>query len=193
MFTLFTFRIRNFLKNVKGDQIIFLQKFHVKPGIENSFSVVQIDSRKLMKQRGAFFKQNNDIDFLYVFVGEAFSFCVSSHSHVLAHEKIGRVTGNTFCRKGISLFLHLDIDQRTIGKSGQQIHNQIAFSVYQPVFTGKSLEDLYLEAQKTGDKAGKPFPMNLRIKEVLKKRVIGERQRFLSLAEIQKELFPAFV
>src|SRR5699024_3725705 len=96
---------------VKGNQTEFLQKFQIQACFKFRLSIMPVHFGILVKYSRTFLKKHNDVDLFDISVGESLS-RGSPESGILTQKQVCRITGNTFARKGIALFLNLNIDQR---------------------------------------------------------------------------------
>ena len=62
-----------FSEYVKGYQTVFLQKIHLKTGVESGFSVVNILVRILVEDMGAVLEKDNRIDLPHIPIGKIFA------------------------------------------------------------------------------------------------------------------------
>ena len=76
-----------FSEYVKGYQTVFLQKIHLKTGVESGFSVVNILVRILVEDMGAVLEKDNRIDLPHIPIGKIFApkrfgACVLPHDQI---------------------------------------------------------------------------------------------------------------
>ena len=132
--------------------------------------------------RGGVFKDHDHIDRFNIPIGKIMRGMAMwfFYFDILTKKQIRCVAGHSFTWEIVSLFLNFYIDNGTIFRSCDQIHDKVAFAIHQSIFHGKNFNNCNLNTQNTGYKIRKSILMIVWIENKFEKGIIGERERFLT-------------